>query len=249
MGRGLAADSDATIVARASLPDDAVLVLLNGNREVASARGEIRFAVTGAQGAYRVEVRVPGAPGEPPIPWLVSNPVYFGAVGPETGGSRAAPTPTPSPTRPAPSTAVIPPFPWRIEKDATSSAILRTSGGEVSLQYQLGPGERNNQFVALATDLQPQAFSVVDLSLSGDRPLRVSVQMRAADGRRWGRSYYVDPKGTALRVPVSALTPIGSATGAPDTTQASSLLLVIDLTNAAPGRAGTLTVQASALTR
>ena len=30
-----------------------------------------------AQGAYRVEVHLPGAPGTPPVPWLVSNPIYF----------------------------------------------------------------------------------------------------------------------------------------------------------------------------
>lgn len=247
MGGVLPPDAEATIVARASLPDDAVLVLLKGNRDVVSARGEIRHAVTETQGGYRVEVRLPGAPGRPPVPWLVSNPVYFndaGAKGATGAGAEGA-----GGAGAKGAGAAIPPFPWRIEKDATSSAILRTAGGEVSLQYQLGPGERSNQFVALATDLQRQAFSAIDLSLAGDRPLRVSVQVRAADGRRWGRSYYVDPKGTALRVPVPALAPIGSPTGSLDATLASSLLLVIDLTNAAPGRTGTLTVQASALAK
>lgn len=249
MGGVLPADSDATIFARASLPEDGVLVLLNGTREVATGRGEIRQTLTGAAGAYRVEARIPDSPGEPPTPWLVSNPVYFGAVTAERGGSRAAPPPA-APVRPARGTvpAAIPPFPWRIEKDPTSSAILRTARGEVSLQYQLGPGERNNQFVALATDLQRQTFSAVDLSLAGDRPLRVSVQVRGADARRWGRSFYVDPTGSTFRVPVASLRPIdGDSNSAISPADVTSILLVLDLANANPGRSGALRVLASAL--
>jgi hypothetical protein len=242
MGGMLPADSDATIVARAPLPPDAQLVLLNGGREVAGGRGEIRRALTGAHGAYRVEVRIPGAPGEPAIPWLVSNPIYFGG---DRGGSRAAPAPEPART---PGPATIPPFPWRIEKDPSSSAILRTSGNEVSLEYKLGAGERNNQFVAVATDLQKQAFSAIDLSLVGDRPLRVSVQVRRADGRRWGRSSYVDQAGSVLHIPLSTLKPIGGdASAAISAVDVTSILLVLDLANAPPGRAGVLRVRSSAL--
>jgi hypothetical protein len=79
--------------------------------------------------------------------------------------------------------------------------------------------------------------------------MRVSVQLRTADGRRWGKSCYVDPNGTAVRIPVSTLAPIGSATGSLEATQATSLLLVIDLTHAAPGRTGSLTVQGSAFAK
>jgi hypothetical protein len=144
--------------------------------------------------------------------------------------------------------AAIPPFPWRIENDAASSAILRTSGGEVSLRYTLGAGERNNQFVALATDLQRQSFNAIDLSLAGDRPLRVSVQVRRADGRRWGRSFYVDPAGSVLRVPLANLKPIGGdGNSAISPTDVTSILLVVDLANASPGRSGVLRVLASAL--
>lgn len=126
--------------------------------------------------------------------------------------------------------------------------MLRTSGGEVSLEYKLGAGDRHNQFVALASDLHRSAFTAIDLSLAGDRPLRVSVQVRRGDGRRWGRSFHVDPAGSALRIPLSGLRPIGGdANSAIAGTDVTSVLLVLDLTNAAPGRSGVLRVIASAL--
>ena len=243
MGGVFPEDSDATIVARASMPRDAELFLLRDGREIARGRDEIRRGITDARGAYRVEIRMPGAPGMPPIPWLVSNPIYFrGAVkGAQGGGAEGAPGAQSA-------QAAIPPFPWRIEKDATSSGILRTTDRDVALEFKLGDGARNSQFVALATDLQRQRFRTIDLSLAGDRPMRVFIQVRRGDGQRWGRSIYVDPAGGPIRVSLASLEPItastGSAASGPDVT---SILLVVDLTNAAPGRAGTLRVLSSAL--
>jgi hypothetical protein len=212
-------------------------VVLHDGEELARGRDEIRRVLTGARGAYRVEVRTAGAPGSPPMPWLVSNPIYF--VDP------IEPPAAPASSR---SGTEVAPFPWRIEKDPSSSAMLRTSSHDVTLEYKLGEGARNSQFVALVTDLQHQAFSAIDLSLGGDRPARISVQVRGADGQRWGRSYYIDPAGTALHVPLTDLRPIaGTPAGSISPARLTSLLLVIDLTNAAPGRSAALKVFSSAL--
>jgi hypothetical protein len=165
--------------------------------------------------------------------------VYFGAV--------ASPRATTEVAAAAPGGAPIAPFPWRIEKDASSSASLRTSAHEVELSYTLAGGDAHSQFVALASDVERQAFTALDLGLSGDRPLRVSVQVRAANGQRWGRSYYVDPGGSNLRVPLSSLRPIDSTAPAVSAGDVTSILLVIDLANAAPGRAGSLRVRTTAL--
>ena len=247
MGGVLPDDSDATIVARASMPRDAELFLLRDGEEVARGRDEIRQIVTGARGAYRVEVRMPGAPGTPPIPWLVSNPIYFVAGGAD-GARRTGVVDGADTGQGAGAGAGIGPFPWRIEKDASSSGIVRAGEQYVALEYKLGDGPRNSQFIALATDVQHQPFTAIDLSLAGDRPMRVSVQVRRADGERWGRSVYVDPAGAPRRIALSGLKPItrpaGSAVSGPDVT---SILLVIDLTNAAPGRVGSLRVKSSAL--
>jgi hypothetical protein len=237
MGSVLGDDSDGTIVARATLPRDAEIMVMHDGKELARGRDEIRRDVTGARGAFRVEVWTAGAPGSPPMPWLVSNPIYFV----DAIESPVAPAPSRSGTG-------VALFPWRIEKDPSSSAVLRMSSHDVTLEYKLGDGARNSQFVALGTDLPHQAFSAIDLSLGGDRPARISVQVRGADGQRWGRSYYIDPAGTTLHVPLTDLRPIaGTPAGSISSAPLTSLLLVIDLTNAAPGRSAVLKVFSSAL--
>ena len=237
MGSTVPADSDATLLVRAPVPRDSEISILRNGRVVTAIRGsELRHVVTGGVGAYRAEIAVPDAPGLPPVPWIVSNPIYFGEPG---GGIPAAP---PSVARPP--AATIAPFPWRIEKDPSSSATLRTGATDVTLAFKLGDGPRNGQFVALGTDVKPPVNGI-DLSLSADRPMRVWVQLRAPAGGRWGRSYYVDPAGVAIHVPAASLAPIGTPPG--NLRDATSLLLVVDLTNAEPGRAGTLRVLASAL--
>jgi hypothetical protein len=243
MGGVMAAGADATIVARAPQPRGAELLLLRDGREIARGRGDIRHTVTGAHGAYRVEVRIPGAPGTPPVPWLVSNPVYFGEspAGKGAEGAGAAV---------GAKGAAIAPFPWRIEKDAGSNGILRSGASEAALEYKLAEGPRNSQFVALATDVRGQPFNQIDLSLAADRPMRVSVQVRRASGERWGRSFYVDAAGSSIQVPIAGLKPMTAAPGSVISgADVTSILLVVDLTNASPGRSGTLRVLASALVK
>lgn len=240
MGALLPASTTATLVVRALAPQGSVISILRNDRVVTTtAQGpELRYSVTGASGAYHVEISGPRASGEPPVPWLVSNSIYFGddaGANVDDAGSRV------------PVAGTIAPFPWRIEKDPSSSATLRTGEHDASLEYKLGEGPRNSQFVALATDLGSQALRAIDLSLAGDRPLRLWVQLRAADGTRWGRTYYVDPAGSMLHIPVVELSRLEGPGGGSSVRDASSLLLVIDLTNAQPGRSGTLKVLASAL--
>jgi hypothetical protein len=240
MGAAVPMDSDATIFAKALVPAGGEMRLLRDGRLIATSGGDLRRVVTGATGAYRIEVHVPGAPGTPAVPWLVSNPIYVGSHGANgsAGGKGAKGEPG----------ARIAPFPWRIEKDPASSATLRVREFEVALEYNLAEGERHNQFVALASDLGRQVFTAIDLTLAGDRPLRVSVQLRRGDGARWGRSYYVDPAGTRLHVPVADLKPVGNAaSGAISAADATSVLIVVDLANANPGRSGVLRVKGSAL--
>jgi len=56
----------------------------------------------------------------------------------------------------------------------------------------------------------------------------------------------VDPETSQLHVGVEALRPVGGGEGPPDAAKMTSLLLVVDLTNANPGRAGRLRILASA---
>src|SRR6185436_18331626 len=63
--------------AHASVPPGSRTVLFRDGHEITSAEGGTLEFETMARGAYRVEVQVPGAPGTPPVPWLLSNPIYF----------------------------------------------------------------------------------------------------------------------------------------------------------------------------
>jgi hypothetical protein len=231
-----------TLLARVTMPPGGELVLMGPAGELARAERTLRYEVPADRpAAYRVEVRLSGAPGAPAVPWLVSNAIRVGA----------APEPSaPSTESSVPGTEhTIAPFPWRIEKDAASLAIVRTSATAAELEYKLADGARNSQFVALATDLRDQAFSAIDLDLAVDRPTRLWVQARTVDGRRWGRTYYVDPAGTAIHVPLSSLKPLGTSAPSPAGSSVTSILLVVDLTNGAPGRSGQLTVRGSSLVK
>jgi len=230
-----------TLAARAPMPPGGQLVLIGPAGELARGSGEVRSEVPADHpAAYRVEGRVASAPGQPPVPWLVSNPLYVGSLGGE------APHPS---AQPAAATGTGQ-FPWRIEKDPSSTAILWTSGTSADLEYHLAGGARSSQFVALASDLRAQPFSAIDLGVGADRPSRIGVQVRTADGRRWGKSFYVDPAGTSIHASLARLRPIGTETAdAPAPESVTSILVVIDLTNAAPGWAGHLIVRSSALVK
>lgn len=233
-----------TVVAHATRPRGAELALIHDGQLVDDSTVNLRYDAGGKPGAYRVEVRLPHAPGDPPIPWLVSNPVYvgFAATGPAGAAGAAGPGATGA-TR-----AAGAPFPWRIEKDPASSAILRTTDRTAELDYRLADGPRNSQFVALATDVHLQTFTGLRFVVKTDRPARIWVQVRADKGRRWGRSYYVDPSGSTIDPRLSDMRPIGdNANEAPDPRVVTSILLVMDLTNARPGQAGQLTVLSSEL--
>src|SRR3982751_4855201 len=117
IGSVLGDDADATIIARALVPPGSeISIVRNGRVVTSSPGGEVRHVLTGARGAYRAEIQIPGAPGTPPVPWLVSNAIYFGeGRRPVVAGHGVAKTGPP-----------IAPFPWRIEKDPSSSGTLRT---------------------------------------------------------------------------------------------------------------------------
>jgi hypothetical protein len=179
------------------------------------------------------EVHVAGAPGSPPVPWILTNPIEAPAA--------------PRPQTMTPPVGGVPVRPeWRIEKDPVSTgSLLVTSEGAVSVEYVLRDGVRASQFVALAGDLAGDtapAFVVFDGRAVA--PMRVSVQLRfPGTERRWVKSVYLDENRRAVVVPVGEMRPAeGDGAPMPDVSTARSLLFVVDLTNAAPGSLGSFTV-------
>jgi hypothetical protein len=82
--------------------------------------------------------------------------------------------------------------------------------------------------------------------------MRVSVQLRFR-GRaeeRWVRSVYLPTESTSVEVRASDLIVAGGGAAArPDPREATSLLFVVDLTNAAPGASGWFEISGPALAR
>jgi hypothetical protein len=239
-GRVLPGAGTATFTARAATPPDAIIVALRNGSEIARSPGGTLDFQSQEMGAFRVEVRLPDAAGTPPVPWLVSNPIFrLAEAPPETPRDHAI-------------VLALPVRGWRIEKGEGSEGTVHTTGsGEVEFQYRLRPGPRVSQFVALATDLPPDlpAFDAVSFGVRSNAPQRVSAQLRFAGdgGGRWRKSVYVDSTAKIVSVAVNDLRRADGPPGRPDPRRATSLLFVIDLTNARPGDGGSITLNAVSL--
>lgn len=230
---------------RALVPDGATTVLMRNGRPVARLPGGILEYETDEPGAYRVEIHVDAAPGSPPVPWLLSNPIYV--------MSPSAPS-----TGPAPAPAAHPRTwsfggSWRTEASPGSSATVLEQAGGASLAFALAAGPPASQFAALAGDLSSVPDDVEAIVFAGraSRPMRVSVQLRfPGDGQaRWVRSVYLDESERDIVVPLDRLRPADAPGPRPPISSAGSLLFVVDLTNAKPGAAGEFAVREVGATR
>ena len=222
--------------------DAAELVMVRDGRESSplkrgSAAGRYPLTKEDA-GIVRFEARVPKAPGDPPVPWIVSNPLYL------------TPPIIDMPTTFATDDVVLAldaDSVWHAEKDPETQATITSSDGQVKLNYALAGGTRRSQFAAAVVDFPRGAssFTAIRFSLVGSHPGRVSVQLRYPNGggERWAKSVYVDGERRDARVQVDRMAPADFQQGrAPAPTGARSLLFVVDLTNARPGDSNEITI-------
>lgn len=184
-------------------------------------------------GRARLEVSLPHAPGAPPVPWVISN----------WSGTRLTQVPTEivDPAIPQPIQVASP---WRIEKDPGSSGEVSAEEDTVLVRYTLAEG-RASQFVAAAIDLEAAQTPFDGLTFEGSaaRPMRVSVQLRSADGGRWVKSVYLDPGARQVRIRAEEMVSADRPGAAfPDPATPSSILLVVDLVNTKPGDSGSFTI-------
>ena len=133
-----------------------------------------------------------------------------------------------------------------VERDPASTATLTTVAGVRWLEFALRSGDRASQYAALAVPL-PKGLPRFDRIVFSGRsaaPMRVSVQLRVeqAGGARWIRSVYLTPEPRQIVVPIDQLLPADAQAAQvpqpPPFPAASSVLFVVDLTNAAPGARG-----------
>ena len=250
MGESLDLDGPATLHVAVQAPPHAELVLLQDGIPIATvdAAQGLSHEATSDRAVYRVEVRVPGAPGQPPVPWLLSNPIY--------AGSAESPSP-PSDGRRAPTQFDIqydngPTDGWTVETGAQSRGALDrlpiVGGSELGFRFGLGGAMSESPYAALALHARPEiaTFDRLMFTARASRPMRVSVQLRAQNGTpadRWQRSVYLDKTPRQFTVYFDDMTPRGATSmRLPVLNRIGSVLFVIDTLNADTGSSGQFTI-------
>ncbi len=234
-----------TLRVEANAPAGARIILLKDGKPVESTVGAaLEHTATVARAVYRVEVEIPRAPGQRPIPWIVSNPIYVGRTVDETQ----------SPPSRRPATEFAAKYDngstseWEVERtDRASGAIdvvAAVGGKQLSMRYALAGVASENPYVAFVAPAGPTLSAYNRLVFTGrsSRPMRISVQLRAPNsggGERWYRSVYLDETPREVTVFFDDLSPKEPTGPKPlDLADVRSVLFVVDTVNTALGSNG-----------
>jgi hypothetical protein len=213
-----------------------------------SSETQLRFEAPAMPAAYRVEVNVPGSPGSPPVPWIMSNPIYIGARAAAAGQAtppKAAGTPTiryPGATLPE----------WTVETSERSKAdvteMLTVRGRQIAWRWALGGVASDSPFAALVLQAGDalRANDRLVLAARASKPMRLSVQLRvpgAGAGERWKQSVYLEADAREIVIPFDQMTPVGTAAPHPTLADVRDVLLVADMVNTSLGTSGQVWIE------
>lgn len=222
-------------------PEGARLVILeNGQPLFETEETEARFSVPAEPAVYRAEIMIPGGTGDPPIPWLVSNPIYVGMR--EVHQAAATGAPEPATRRASVATEL-----WGAEASPGSTSTLRprpaTGGDTIEWGYQLAGGSPAGQYAAVRFPVEGLVgHDRLQLRARAGQPMRLWVQVRGStvgNGERWGRTVYVDEQDRSIDVMLDELEPLDDASQPkPPLDRIDVVLLVVDTLNNLPGSAG-----------
>ena len=247
-GENLDLDGSVVVDIGSNAPEGGSIWLFRDGRIVAKGGARaLHQELPPGSAVLRAEVWLSGTMERPPLPWIVSNPIYV---------SRPAQLPAPRQIAAQDralneSTAGAG---WRIEQPPGSSGAIEPGPEGLRVRYTLG-GETPDQFVALAITAPAllRQFDRVSFRGSADQPMRVYVQLRRPtdrDGQRWRRSVYLDQQPRDVTIFLDEMTPVGHTdTFRPDRTNISDLLFVVDTNNTLPGQSGAFAIEALRLER
>lgn len=257
MGDALAIGAGVTLRARISGPPGTTLVMLrDGNRVQDAVAMELEVNAGREPGVYRVEAHVPGAPGTPAVPWMLSNPIYVGLT---RRVVVAGPPAEPVSRIPARTAEVT------IEKGARDISELveahlddwrdRRFAGEppIGWRFELSTGAPAGQFAAVQVPTIGGLAGAerVRFTVTAAAPVRAWVQLRAGrETERWGMTFYADSTTRMVDLPLSGFRAIGTTpSAAPPLDRVDSLLFVVDTLNSRPGATGAMTISEVAFVR
>lgn len=250
LGERLAIDGDVLIHASAIAPPGTRLVLLRDGRRVHEVTdGPLETNGGTTPGVYRIEAYTQNAPGDPPVPWIVSNPIYAGVA----LNTAAAAVPEPLSRIPARAGEAVAESGPRdtsvVGQDPPADPGARTFTGDptINWRFSLAPGMAVGQFAAISMPVAGglASFDRVRFRVSASAPMRAWVQLRAPVGNteRWGRTFYADAEARIIDLTLSTFAPIGDTSSRqPPLDRVESLLLVVDTLNTPPGKSGSMTI-------
>ncbi len=230
-------------------PDARITLIRNGVRVVEVEGTSLDREFAGEAAVYRVEVGLPAAPGTPPVPWMLSNPVFAGR-----GAGWGRPVSVPDGDRPSLGRVMktARPEDWTVEHSTPSDAAVDvvTAGlarKETLFRYALSGPESAAPFAAAALPVDGLAGAgAVQLRLRSDRPMRLSVELRVTGPRgdeRWRRSAYVDGLSRTVTLRPHSLRPPAGQAVALAMADTRSVLVVVDTMNTPSGTAGRIWIE------
>jgi hypothetical protein len=245
--------SDVDLEAQVPAAPGVSLVLVADGTVVARATAPVlryRHEGRGERTVYRVEAHLPRAPGRPPVPWMVSNPIF---IGPATGPDTVPPPPVAIAPLSGPGAAGS----WHVEHDPRSSGSVGQDGrhaGALAFSYAIAGGARAGQYAAAVTTVGTgtlRGWERLVFTARASAPMRLSVQVRTPDsGARWLRSVYLDERAREIHVRLDDMRPAERGTPERMPREAlDSVLFVVDTTNTPPGRSGLVVLEAVRLER
>ena len=233
------ADGQIELRIDSNAPANSRIVLLKNGDPTATVIGRsLRQSVPASPAVYRVEIQAPGAPGQPPIPWVVTNPIYVRERDDSAEGRKDA---TASASKYDNGEAGG----WRTETSPRSKAALNVvrslTGTELLLRWAIGGTKEESPYAAFAMPAGESiaAYDRLMFRSRSDRPMRLSVQFRLGNGDRWRRSIYLDETERQVSVFFDDVRPADK--GLPPRLPLASVrdvLFVVDAVNASPGMAG-----------
>jgi hypothetical protein len=241
---------------RSNAPHGFTTRLLQGDIVVAESHGhDLGYgALPGSpSAAYRAEIRA-GDGVDAPI-WVAGNPIYLRRTPAPAAGAAIW-----KPVESKPLFDGRAAERWRDEHDPTSQTAMDVapalSGVELRLRYGLAGGSAGEQFAALVVET-PEGVAPYDrvrFTARAERPLRISVQARAAvtpqEDERWQRSVYIDTANGERTVHFEDMMPVGTTrTPVPPRERIHSIVFAIELTNSRPGTSGRLWITRAELQR